>query len=142
MKEKSKINFFLINKRERWGLSIYGWIVIVIIIFLPIYLGLRNLYSILSPVHREKTGILVLEGFISDYVLEDAINEFTNNHYTLLITTGTPLEYGDLLERYHNTSRVAGMSLIKLGFDSTKLVMIGTDAVSYTHLTLPTIYSV
>jgi len=129
MKEKSKINFFLINKRERWGLSIYGWIVIVIIIFLPIYLGLRNLYSILSPVHREKTGILVLEGFISDYVLEDAINEFTNNHYTLLITTGTPLEYGDLLERYHNTSRVAGMSLIKLGFDSTKLVMIGTDEI-------------
>ncbi len=129
MNDKPIKNYFLINRRERWGLSIYGWIVIIILIILPVYLGFRNLYSILSPVQREKTDILVLEGFISDYVLQDAIEEFKNNHYTLLITTGTPLEYGDLLSHYRNTARVAGMSLIKLGFDSTKLVIIGTDEI-------------
>ncbi|MEI7724712.1 MAG: YdcF family protein [Bacteroidota bacterium] len=129
MNKKTTADYFLVNRRERWGLSIYGWIFIIIMITLPVYIGFRNLYSILAPVQREKTDILVLEGFISDYVLQAAINEFRGKHYSLLITTGTPLEYGDLLAPYRNTARVAGMSLIKLGFDSTKLVMIGTDEI-------------
>ncbi len=129
MKEKTGKNYFLINKKERWGLSLYGWLVLVIIIILTLFIGFRNIFSILAPVHREKTDVLVLEGFISDYVLKDAMKEFTNNHYKLLITTGTPLEYGDLLAPYRNTARVAGMSLLRLGFDSTKLIMIGTDEI-------------
>lgn len=129
MDDKSRKNYILVNRKERWGLSIYGWAVIVLIILLPVYCGFRNLYSILAPVEREQTNTLVLEGFISDYILLDAIKEFKNNHYALLITTGTPFEYGDLLAPYRNTAVAAGMSLIKLGFDSTKLVMIGTKEI-------------
>jgi hypothetical protein len=129
MKGKSTKNYFVITRKERWGLSIYGWMALIILILLPIYLVFSNLYSILAPVQREQTEVLVLEGFISDYVLLDAIKEFNNNHYTLLITTGTPLEYGDLLAPYRNTATVAGMSLLKLGFDSAKLVIIGTDEI-------------
>jgi len=80
-------------------------------------------------VEREKADVLVLEGFISDYLLQDAINEFQTNKYKLLITTGTPLIYGELLAPYKNTANVAGMSLLKLGFDSTKLVMVGSNEI-------------
>ena len=55
------------------------------------------------------------------------MKEFKSNNYKLLIVTGAPLEYGDLLAPCRNTARVAGLSLLRLGFDSTKLVMIGTD---------------
>jgi hypothetical protein len=127
MTGKSRTDYFLFNRRERWGLSIYGWIVIVFVISLLLYGGFRNLFSLLSPVHREQTKVLVLEGYVSDYVLLDAMREFNNNHYSLMITTGTPLENGDFLSPWHNSARVAGMSLIKMGFDSTKLVMIATD---------------
>jgi hypothetical protein len=129
MKSHPKANYFFINRKERWGLSIYGWGLIAVLILLTLYLGIRNLYSVLSPVQREQTEILVLEGFISDYILQDAIKEFKNNHYTLLIATGTPLEYGNLLAPYGNTAMVAGMSLVKMGFDSTKLIIIGTDEI-------------
>ena len=129
MNRRQKKDYLLFNHKERWGLTIYGWILVLILFFLPVYLVLRNSYSILAPVHREQTEILVLEGFVSNYMLKDAIREFNNNHYTLLITTGTPLEYGNLLAPYHNTARVAGMSLVKLGFDSTKLIMIGTEEI-------------
>lgn len=121
--------YFLFSRKERWGLTLPGWGLLLIIILLPLYLLFINLYDILAPVEREKTDILVLEGFISDYVLQGAINEFRQNNYELLITTGTPLEYGDLLAPYRNTAIVAGKSLLRLGFDSTKLVMIGTDEI-------------
>jgi len=127
MKEQSKTDYFLINRRERWGLSIYGWMVLLLIITATLYAGFRHLFATLAPVHREQTGILVLEGWVSDYLFKDVIREFNAGHYTLLITTGTPLENGDFLAAYHNTAVIAGRSLIKLGFDSTKLVMVATD---------------
>ena len=127
MKIRTRKDYILINRRERWGLSGYGWMFLLLIMFATLYAGFRQLFSTLAPVHREQTGILVLEGWVSDYLFRDVISEFKTGHYTLLITTGTPLENGDFLAAYHNTAEIAGRSLIKLGFDSTKLVMVATD---------------
>ena len=129
--EKKRKNYILINRRERWGLTIWGFLVLVLIIVIPSFLFFRNLYSILAPVEREKTDVLALEGFISDYVLADAIREFKQGHYSLLVTTGTPIEAGGLLSEYKNTAKVAAESLKKLGFDSTKLVVVETDEIMY-----------
>ncbi|MEI6684259.1 MAG: ElyC/SanA/YdcF family protein [Bacteroidota bacterium] len=127
MKYYARKDYFLINRRERWGLSVYGWIFLLVIAASAMYGGFRRLFPTLAPVHREQTGILVLEGWVSDYLFKEVIREFNAGHYTLLITTGTPLENGDFLAAYHNTAVIAGRSLIKLGFDSTKLVMVATD---------------
>ncbi len=120
---------FLFRKRERWGLTLYGHLLLLAVVIGILYLFLTNLYPTLAPVERKQTDVLVVEGFISDYVLQAAINEFNKGGYNLLITTGTPLEYGDLLAPYHNTAKVAGMSLLRLGFDSTKLVIVGTEEI-------------
>lgn len=119
----------IISKKERWGLTWLGWLVLMLIFFVLSFLFFSTLYPTLAPVKPVKSKVLVLEGFISDYVLQGAINEFRRNNYDILITTGTPLEYGDLLAPYRNTARVAGMSLLKLGFDSTKLFIVGTDEI-------------
>jgi hypothetical protein len=129
MKNLPTKNYFFINRKERWGLSVYGWGLILVFILVFLFVGVRNLYSILSPVQREQADILVLEGFVGDYIMQEAITEFNRNHYKLLITTGTPLESGSLLAPYGNTAMVAGMSLVKMGFDSTKLIIIGTDEI-------------
>lgn len=122
----SKRRFRLFSRRERWGLTIWGWLLLLFLIFFPSFLFLWNVYSILAPVHREKTDVLVLEGFVSDYLMEEAIREFKNGHYDLLITTGTPLELGSLLVAYGNTAALAAATLKKMGFDSTRLVSVAT----------------
>ncbi len=104
---KTKKKYLLFSRRERWGLSIWGWVLLILLILVPGILFLWNAYSILAPVHREKTDVLVLEWFVSDYLMEDAIKEFKTGHYTLLITTGTPLELGSLLVAYGNTAALA-----------------------------------
>lgn len=124
-------NYFLVSRKQRWGLTVWGWILLLLIIFIPAFLFFRNLYPILSPVERENTRILALEGFISDYVLEDAIREFRQGKYSLLVTTGTPIEAGGLLSEYKSTARVAAESLKKLGFDSSKLVVVETDEIMH-----------
>jgi len=127
--EENRKGCLLVNRKIRWGLTAWGWILLILILTVPSFLFFRNLYSILSPVQREKTTVLALEGFISDYVLADAIKEFKQGHYSLLVTTGTPIESGGLLSEYKNTARVAAESLKKLGFDSTRLVVVETDEI-------------
>jgi hypothetical protein len=125
MKNTTK-SYFIINRKERWGLSIWGWVILLLLVLLPGFLLIRNAYSILAPVHREKTDVLVLEGFVSDYLMEEAIREFRTGKYSILITTGTPLELGSLLVAYGNTAALAAATLKKMGFDSTRLVSVAT----------------
>ncbi len=127
--EKNRKSFLVISRKERWGLTTWGWMALLLLLIIPTLFFFRNLYSILAPVEREKTDILALEGFVSDYVLVDAIREFRTGHYSMLVTTGTPIEAGGLLSAYKNTAKVAAESLKKLGMDSTRLVVVETDEI-------------
>lgn len=127
--KSSEKSYFFMNRKSRWGLTVWGWLLILLIIFISLFFLGNNLYRILAPVQREKSEILVLEGAVSDYVIDSAIREFNQGHYKLLITTGTPLEWGHLFVSFDNTARLAAASLIKSGFDSTKLAVVWTSEI-------------
>ena len=122
-------NYFLVSRRERWGLTFPGLLIVLLLLIFFIVIIFNNIYSTLSPIKPVRASILVLEGAINDHVLKAAIDEFYHNEYQLIITTGTPLEYGAVLSEYKNTATIAGKSLIKLGIDSTHLIILGTDAI-------------
>jgi hypothetical protein len=58
--------------------------------------------SFLTPTQPCKANILIVEGWLSDSSLKAAKNEFKNNAYEYLITTGEPLP--DAFELYQNGS--------------------------------------
>jgi len=120
-------SYGLISKRTRWGLTIWGWLAILITLFSCCVFTIYHLYNFLSPTKKEGSTVLVLEGYVSDYVLKEAINEFKEYSYKLLITTGTPLERGLMLAEYTNTADLAASTLIKMGLDSTFIVVVKTD---------------
>ncbi len=124
-----RIVTFFFNKRPRWALTLWGWLCLGIIIFLLSWQFFRNLYVVLAPTEREETDLLVLEGFVSDLVIADAIREFYSRPYTLLITTGTPLEVGSMLLPWENTAGVAAASLLRMGFDSARLKVVPSSEI-------------
>lgn len=123
--------FFLFSKRPRWGFTAVGHLTLLLLLTLFIWLFLKNIHSILAPVDPVGAKILVVEGSVNDNVLEEAIRYFNKDHYQLLITTGTPLDYGSHLSEYKNTAQVTGQSLLRLGLDSASLVILATDAVMH-----------
>ena len=117
-------SYFFINRKVRWGLTLWGWLLIILVFLLAFLLMKTFLYNILAPVERVSSRVLVLEGYVTDYVIDSAICEYKNGNYELLITTGTPLETGHLLLQYDNTAKLAAASLVKSGFDSARLVIV------------------
>ena len=71
-----------------------------------------------------------------ELTLDAVLNVFNRLHITFFMTTGT------LLGSYRHHGRIPWDDDIDLMANSSDKQLIWTSSVSYTHLTLPTIYSV
>jgi hypothetical protein len=85
---------------------------------------LTHIQPFLAPTSPIKADILVVEGWIPDYALKNAIAEFKTGGYQKLVTTGVPVELGYYLIQYKNLAELAAATLIALGFDQDKLVAV------------------
>jgi len=85
---------------------------------------LTHIHSFLAPSSPIQADVLVVEGWMEDYALKQAISEFNRGGYQKLITTGLPLEQGFYLAQYKNFAELAAATLIELGFERDKLVAV------------------
>ncbi len=81
----------LFSRRERWGLSLRGWLVGILGVMLAGLIWVLNIHPFLSPTQRMDTKILVMEGWVSRSTIRAAIAEFQSGHYEKIYTTGVPV---------------------------------------------------
>ena len=84
--------------------------------------NLHNFLAVSQPV--KEAEILVVEGWLPDYAIKEAIGEFNSGKYQMVITTGLPLSKGYYLAEYKNFAQLAAATMVKLGFDPNKLVAV------------------
>jgi hypothetical protein len=102
------------------------WILLIIGIvglFFSIVSSIYPFLAIDKPIDGE---ILVVEGWLPDYALKQAIKEFKSNNYNLLITTGGPLLKGYHLSHYKTEAEIAASIIKKFGFEEEKIIAAPT----------------
>ena len=77
----------------------------------------------------EKADLLIVEGWLDEPNLSDAILEFKEGSYQYLVTVGGPISLGSILTEYKTVAEVAAATILKLGFDASKLVVLSSHAV-------------
>ena len=101
-----------------------GRLSVLVAIFLTFYLCLFLIYPFLAITHRVNASVLVVEGWIHEYAIRAASNEFQNNHYERIFTTGDPLrEMGDTL-MITKLQPVSGQILKKYGLTNESVQMV------------------
>lgn len=123
-KNKKSIFFALINKKDRWGLSWKGWTFGVLILIFFFIFFLKNIYSFLAPTNRTESKILVVEGWLSDEDMKQALNEFKSLKYEYIYVTGGPIDLGSFLSDYKNLASLGASTLKKLGIDQKKVAAV------------------
>lgn len=120
------VNFLasLVRRKECWTLTRRAWILLGTVILLSGGLATWKLNGFLTVTARAGTDALVLEGWMPDYALAAALGEFTNGHYSLLITAGGPLPKGEYLSEYKSHAEFAAATLLKMGLDPHYLVSV------------------
>ena len=114
----------LVKKKECTRLTWFS-VILIAFVFLALFYVLRNqLYNFLAPIKPIDTKVMVIEGWINDFAIEDVYTQFLENKYDLLITTGGPLDNGYLATHFITAADLSRATLIELGMDSTKIISV------------------
>ena len=103
----------LFDRRERWSLSRRGWIAVVLVVSATGAFAFFFLHPFLAITDRVKTNTLVVEGWIHDYAIRAAVNEFTNGGYSHVYSTGGPVVGSGKYINDFNTSASVGADRLK-----------------------------
>jgi len=117
-------SFKLANKRERWGLTIYGWLLILIFIALTFLIYVKGVVGFLSAERTIDAKIMVIEGYMPDYAYNDIIKIFNEKNYELIVATGIAYDQGFYLSGVNTAAGLIRNSLLEFDFDSTKVVAV------------------
>lgn len=115
----------MVTRKERWGLSFRGWLVITFVVVFGVVFLARSVYPFLAVTHRVKADTLVLEGWVHPYAAHAAIDEFRAGGFHRIFTTGGPVTGDGAYTSDPNTSASVGAGLlVKLGVPSDSIQMV------------------
>lgn len=119
--------FVLIRKKERYTLTWFGRLCALAVCVLLVWVYAITIVTYLSPNDPVKAKLLVVEGYLPDYAMEEAMELFQAGDYEHMVITGKAREKGAHLDQYANDGEYAAATLLKLGFDPEKLSVVATD---------------
>jgi uncharacterized SAM-binding protein YcdF (DUF218 family) len=103
----------LLIRKERWGLSWRGRLILVLLGFSSAVLLLLNVQPFLAETHRVNTNNLVVEGWIHQYAIRGAAEEFRKGSYQRVFSTGGPVTGSGHYVNDYQTSASVGANLLK-----------------------------
>ena len=123
-KSSRKLWGFLVRK-ERWGLSWSGRLILVLLVFSTAVFLFLNIQPFLAETDRVDTDVLVVEGWVHEYAIRAAVEEFRRGAYHRVFTTGGPVVgIGHYVNDYQTSASVGADQLINAGLSSEFVQMV------------------
>ena len=117
-------NLNLIKRKEIWVITVKGWLIIGVIGMIILGSFAKTVHPFFAVTDPKRGEILVVEGWLPRYAIEKAVQEFKENGYRLIITTGGPI-YSQLpCSDYKNYAELAAAILQDLHVDPGKIVSV------------------
>lgn len=123
-------------------MSLRGWLLMVCVILAAGSAVFFNAYSFLAVTDRANADTLVVEGWVHEYAINAAIQEFRSGSYRHLFTTGGPVTgKGGYINDYNTSASVGADLLVKAGMQRASVQMvpsrvIGRDRTYYSAVAL------
>ena len=113
------------DRKERWSLSSRGWLMLACGLVLATVVFLQGVYPFLAVTHRVNSNVLVVEGWVHEYAIQAAVDEFRSGGYTRVFTTGGPVEgIGHYINDYNTSASVGAELLVKNGLARESVQMV------------------
>jgi hypothetical protein len=114
----------LIRRSEGWSLSRKAWIGIIIVAIASFACIFNWVLPFLAVSERLKCELLVVEGWIPDYGLDEVRKEFQRGGYRLLVLTGNPIIKGEPLSEFKTFPELTRAILLKQGWPPDRIVAV------------------
>ena len=123
------VRFHLFRRRQVWLPTLWGWLILLAITGTACVLAGRHIYTLLAPNDpAPRARILVVEGWMSEIELDQAVAVFRSGKYERIVTTGGPIEDWVELRGSMTYAELAASYLIKHGLDATEVTAVSPPA--------------
>jgi hypothetical protein len=122
--------FGLLRRRELVVPSLRGLVLAVLVLAAAAFAFLRGVHPFLAQSRPAKGDILVVEGWIPDYAMREALAAFRSRPYSLLVATGGPLPQGTAYASYGSHARLAAVTLEGFGLPADSIAEVPSPEVT------------
>lgn len=105
-------------------ITIIGLLTVLVCITALLSFAILNIHAFLAKSSPVNADILVVEGWLPDYAIQSAVNEFRQGSYRKIITIGGSLPRGFYLSEYKTFAEIAGATLTALGLDREQIIIV------------------
>ena len=105
--------------------TVWGWLLLLVILFGVFWLSLKGTYPFLSSEKKYSSKVLVVEGWLPNSGLKEAITHYQGNNYNTLIITGIPITQWSYSSPFSNMADASAGSLREMHF---------TDSIYTVHI--------
>ncbi|NNJ71337.1 MAG: DUF218 domain-containing protein [Kiritimatiellales bacterium] len=110
-------------RRPTWR----GWLLIAMLLAGLLLVLFMNIYSFLAPEEPPYEGVMVVEGWIHDFALDEAAAMYRNGNYSHIACTGIPIEIGSYLIEFESLAHMTALRLRKLGIPKDDIIVAVAD---------------
>lgn len=114
----------IIRRKECWALTGRGWIAALLCAVTVAVLAVRSAFPFLAVSQPLPGEVLVVEGWLPDYLINDVRSEFVKGGYTLLVTTGGPIQKGEIFAEFKTSAEMTRSILLNSGFEGKKVIAV------------------
>lgn len=124
----------LFRRRQVWLPTLWGWLLLLAVGVGGALLLAWNLYDFLAPVDPAKgpggkgARLLVIEGWMAEEDLDQALEEIRRRDYERIVATGGPIESWKELRTYGSFAALCAAYLREHGADPAKVVAVPAPA--------------
>ncbi len=111
----SRRNLGLLGRQELLVPTRRGWLLLVLVTGCLALVLIRSIQPFLAVSAPVTGGLLVAEGWLADYALQAAVDEYQRGAYEGFYVTGLPLEKGAPLSEYRTHAELGAAIVTKLG---------------------------
>ena len=118
-----------VKRKEVWVPTFRGWLVLFTLVAILFSVITTSLFPFLAVNRAVQADLLVVEGWLPQYALKKAIEEFKKQPYRILVTTGAPIERGFLISKFKTYAEFGAETLKQLGLEEESIISIPTPPV-------------
>ncbi len=100
-----------------------GWLLVILLLAGAFIAFLVNLYPFLAPDKPPHSGVMVVEGWIHDFALDEAVNIYKDGDYSKIVCTGVPIETGSYIQQFKSYPEMTAARLRKLGIPENQIIV-------------------
>ena len=116
--------FGLIRKRECWMPTVRGWVALFLVVLTLGYAGVHTIFPFLQLDDPLISDVMVVDGWVPDYMMAEVGAEFERGGYKILIITGGTIIKGEPLAEQKSYPELTRAALRKNGWDPEKVVAV------------------